>query len=82
MEDYQPGRTNEYMKTLQEEWDHTTRHLEWLNLQFISPHQKNSKDWTDLEKHIANEYRQGAISTGEYRYWILDQARKQNIQIK
>lgn len=69
------------MKTLQEEWDFTTRHLDWLNRQFISLHQKNSKDWTDLEKYIANEYRQGAISTGEYRYWILERARKEGIQI-
>ena len=70
------------MKTLQEEWDDTNRHLDWLNQQFISLHEKNQKDWTDNEKYVAREYREGAIYTGEYRYWILERARKEGIQIK
>ena len=65
------------MKTLQEEWDDTNRHLDWLNQQFISLHEKNQKDWTDNEKYVAREYREGAIYTGEYRYWILERARKE-----
>lgn len=69
------------MNTLQEEWDHTNRHLEWLNERFIFLHEKSSKDWSDLEKWIANEYRQSAVMTGEYRYWILERARKEGIQI-
>ena len=69
------------MKTLQEEWDHTNQHLRWLNKQFVNLHEKNSKDWTDLEKYIANEYRKGAIATGEYRYWILERARKEGVKI-
>lgn len=67
--------------TLQEEWDHTQRHILWLKKQFVSLHEKSQKDWTDLENHIAKEYREGAISTGEYRYWILTRARKEGIRI-
>lgn len=68
--------------TLQEEWDFTNRHLEWLNRAFVSLHNKNQKDWTDLDHFIAREYREGAKSTGEYRYWILERARKEGITIK
>lgn len=67
--------------TLQEEWDSTNKHLDWLNRQFISLHQKNSKDWTDNEKYTAHEYREGAKYAGEYRYWILERARKEGIKI-
>ena len=66
----------------QEEWNSTKQHLEWLNKQFIALHQKNQKDWTPNEHYIANEYRSGAKSTGEYRYWILERARKEGIIIK
>ncbi len=66
---------------LQEEWDNTKKHLEWLNAQFISLHQKNSKDWTPNDHYVAREYRSGAISTGEYRYWILSLARKEGVKI-
>ena len=70
------------MKTLQEEWDDTNKQLVWLNQQFISLHQKNQKDWSDMDHYVANEYRSGARSLGEYRYWILDRARKEGIRIK
>jgi hypothetical protein len=70
------------MKTLQEEWDDTNQHLDWLNRRFISLHEKNQKEWTDTDHYAAREYREGARSTGEYRYWILERARKEGIQIK
>lgn len=70
------------MKTLQEEWDFTNQHLDWLNKQFISLHEKSQKDWTSIDHYSAREYREGAIYTGEYRYWILERARKEGIQIK
>ncbi len=69
------------MMTLQEEWDFTNRHLEWLNAGFVALHKKNQKDWNDLENFIADEYRSGAKSIGEYRYWILERARKEGIKI-
>ena len=68
--------------TLQEEWDSTNQHLEFLNKGFISLHEKNSKDWTDLDHYTAREYREGARSVGEYRYWILERARKEGVTIK
>lgn len=70
------------MNTLQDEWDFTNRHIQWLKERFISLHEKNSKDWSDLEKWIASEYRSSAISTGEYRYWILVRARHDGIQLE
>lgn len=70
------------MDNLQEEWDHTNRHLEWLNKQFVSLHNKPQKEWDANDHYIAREYRSGAISTGEYRYWILQRARKEGIKIK
>lgn len=67
---------------LQEEWDKTNRDIEWLKKQFISLHEKPQKDWTPNDHYIAREYRSGAISTGEQRYWILSLARKEGIIIK
>ncbi len=70
------------MDNLQEEWEHTNRHLEWLNKQFCKLHEKPQKDWDANDHCVAREYRSGAISTGEYRYWILERARKEGIKIK
>lgn len=67
--------------TLQEEWDHTQRHIIWLKKQFVLLHEKSQKDWTDNDHHIAREYREGAVSIGDYRYWILTRARKEGIKI-
>lgn len=67
---------------LQEEWDRTNTHLEWLNKQFCALHEKPQKDWNSNDHYIAREYREGAKSTGECRYWILSLARKEGVQIK
>lgn len=68
--------------TLQDEWDTTNQSLEFLNNAFISLHKKNSKDWSDLENYLALEYRESARTIGEWRYWILERARKEGIKIK
>lgn len=68
--------------TLQEEWDRTNTHIQWLKKEFCNLHQKSQKDWTENDHYIAHEYRSGAISTGEERYWILSRARKEGIIIK
>ena len=66
----------------QEEWDKTNRDLEWLNKQFVSLHNKPQKDWDENTHSIAREYRSCAVSTGEYRYYILSLARKDGVKIK
>ena len=67
--------------TLQEEWDRTNIHIDWLKKQFVALHEKPQKDWTANDHYIAREYRSGAISTGEHRYWILSRARKEGIKL-
>lgn len=68
--------------TLQEEWDRTNIHIDWLKKQFCHLHEKPQKDWTTNDHYIAREYRSGAISTGEERYWILSRARREGIKLK
>lgn len=68
--------------TLQEEWDRTDVHIVWLKKQFCALHEKNQKDWTDNDHYIARELREGAVSIGQYRYWILSRARKEGVTIK
>ena len=67
---------------LQQEWDFTNRHLDWLNRRFVSLHEKNQKEWGDAERRAASEYRDSAIATGQHRYWILQRAREQQIKLK
>ena len=66
----------------QAEWDKTNRDIQWLKQQFCNLHQKSTKDWSDNEHSIAREYRSCCVSTGEYRYWILSEARREGITIK
>jgi hypothetical protein len=67
--------------TLQEEWDRTEIHIDWLKKQFVALHNKPQKDWDETYHSLARQYRSGAIFTGEWRYWILQRARKEGIKI-
>ena len=67
---------------LQEEWNHTCKHLEWLKNQFISLHNTSQKDWTQEQHNAAYEYRESARDTAQHRYYILSLARKEGLKIK